>query len=80
MKKVVSQKCPGARKDFKFEVRRTVWYVEAQIFTPDAADGRFSGKTCGSSSVVEFQPSKLAVAGSNPVSRSRDGRRPSLIA
>ena len=26
--------------------------------------------SCGRSSVVEFQPSKLAVAGSNPVARS----------
>ena len=28
---VFSQKCPGARKDFKFEVRRTFGYVEPQI-------------------------------------------------
>jgi hypothetical protein len=27
-------------------------------------------RNCGRSSVVEFQPSKLAVAGSNPVARS----------
>ena len=27
-------------KEYKFELRRTVWYVEAQIFTPDAADGQ----------------------------------------
>ena len=34
---------------------------------------------CGNSSAVERQPSKLGVAGSNPVSRSRtfDGHRPS---
>ena len=37
-----AQKCPGARKEKKFELRRTVLYVEAQIFSPDAADGRFS--------------------------------------
>jgi hypothetical protein len=29
---------------------------------------------CGNSSAVERQPSKLGVAGSNPVSRSRDSR------
>jgi len=28
---VFSLKRPGARKDIKFEVRRTGWYVEPQI-------------------------------------------------
>ncbi len=42
--------------------------------------GKVSGGVCGNSSAVERQPSKLGVAGSNPVSRStwlrhrRDGR------
>jgi hypothetical protein len=36
------------------------------------ADSTFSA--CGNSSAVERQPSKLGVAGSNPVSRSRDRR------
>ena len=40
--RVYAQKCPGARKDLIFELRRTVLYVEAQILSPDAADGRFS--------------------------------------
>ncbi len=68
---VVSEKHPGARKGLQFEARRTLLYVEPQIVSPDAADGHFSETTCGSSSVVESQPSKLVVAGSNPVSRSR---------
>ena len=34
------------------------------------ADGEFKNNGGGRSSVVEFQPSKLAVAGSNPVARS----------
>ena len=40
-----SQKCTDARKDLRFELRRTVLYVEAQILSPDAADGRFSSST-----------------------------------
>ena len=32
--------------------------------------GRMLGRACGNSSAVERQPSKLGVAGSNPVSRS----------
>ena len=47
-----AQKCPGARKDLKFELRRTVLYVEAQILIPDAADGHFSASTRGV--VVQF--------------------------
>ena len=37
-----TQKGPDARKDIRFELRRTVLYVEAQILCPDAADGPFS--------------------------------------
>ena len=36
-----------------------------------AANDGGSGAVCGNSSAVERQPSKLGVAGSNPVSRSR---------
>ena len=36
------------------------------------ADGEFENNGGGRSSVVEFQPSKLAVAGSNPVARSSE--------
>jgi len=39
---VYAQKCPGARKDLRIELRRTVLYVEAQFSSPDAADGYFS--------------------------------------
>jgi hypothetical protein len=41
-----------------------------QIHPPAPFPGRCS---CGSNSVVESQPSKLLVAGSSPVSRSRKG-------
>src|SRR5262247_3552307 len=37
------------------------------------------GRTGGNSSAVERQPSKLGVAGSNPVSRSTDGRHATRI-
>ena len=33
-------------------------------------------ENCGRSSVVEFQPSKLAVVGSNPIARSMFALRP----
>ena len=35
-----------------------------------AVNGKMNKKCCGRSSVVEFQPSKLAVVGSNPIARS----------
>ena len=38
---------------------------------PGASQGRVTADTGGNSSAVERQPSKLGVAGSNPVSRSR---------
>ena len=36
-----------------------------------AVNGKMNKKCCGRSSVVEFQPSKLAVVGSNPIARSK---------
>jgi len=42
---VDAQKCPVARKDLGFEPRRTIMYVEAQILSPDAANGHFSAST-----------------------------------
>ena len=38
------------------------------------AEGGLKQTFCGNSSAVERQPSKLGVAGSNPVSRSSSGR------
>ena len=43
----------------------TRWALKAKV----SHDIGFN-PSCGRSSVVEFQPSKLAVAGSNPVARS----------
>ncbi len=48
------------------EIRRRG--VVSLLSTDDSVLG--TDKACGRSSVVEFQPSKLAVRGSNPLARS----------
>ena len=53
-----TQKCSVARKDLGFELRRTIMYVEAQILSPDAANGRFSVLPAGVVELVDTRDLK----------------------